>query len=103
MEQQGKLKLEDKVSQYLADYPWANAVQVRQLINYTSGLPELPDLPDGGIHDWLMKLPSLAVKPGTAYVYSYADVYLQQKIIEKITGLDYRDFVMSRLLALRNL
>jgi CubicO group peptidase (beta-lactamase class C family) len=98
LEQQGKLKLADKVSQYLADYPWANAVQVGQLINYTSGLPELPDLPYGGIHDWLMKLPALAVKPGLAYIYSYADVYLQQKIIEKITGLDYRQFVISRLL-----
>jgi len=98
LEQQGKLKLEDKVSQYLAEYPWANAVEIGQLINYTSGLPESPDLPASGIHDWLMKLPSLAAKPGTTYIYSYADIYLQQKIVEKITGLDYGEFVISQLL-----
>jgi len=98
LKQEGKLKLNDKVSQYFPEYPWADDVQISQLINYTSGLPVSPDLPDSRLHEWLMKLPQLAVKPGTAYIYSYADIYLQQRIIEKVAGLHYGDFVISRLL-----
>jgi CubicO group peptidase (beta-lactamase class C family) len=56
-----------------------------------------PDLPDSGLHDWLMKLPLLANNPGTTYIYSYANIYLQQRIIENITGVGYREFVISHL------
>jgi CubicO group peptidase (beta-lactamase class C family) len=97
LQQQGKLSLQDKVSKYLPDYPWGATVQVGQLINYTSGLPDSPDLPDSGIHDWLMKLAAPAMKPGTTYIYSYANVYLQQKIIERITGVPYHDFLEAQV------
>lgn len=98
LQQEGKLSLQDKVLKYLPDYPWAGAVEVGQLIDYTSGLPVSPDMPDSGLHDWLMKLAAPAEKPGTTYIYSYANVYLQQKIIEKISGQTYYGFVQSRLL-----
>jgi CubicO group peptidase (beta-lactamase class C family) len=96
--QQDKVKLEDKISQYFPEYPWANLVEVGQLIDYSSGLPVSPDLPDSGLDDWLVKLPALAAKPGSVYIYSYANIYLQQKIIEKITGQAYSEFVMSQIL-----
>jgi CubicO group peptidase (beta-lactamase class C family) len=95
LQQQGKLTLQDMVSKYLPEYPWANAVKIGQLINYTSGLP---DLPDSGMHDSLMKLASPAIRPGTTYIYSYANVYVQQQIIERISGSPYQDFVQSQLL-----
>lgn len=98
LEQQGKVKLEDKISQYFPEYPWANLVEVGQLIDYSSGLPVSPDMPDSGLHDWLVKLPALAAKPGSVYIYSYANIYLQQMIIEKITGQAYPAFVLSQLL-----
>jgi CubicO group peptidase (beta-lactamase class C family) len=98
LQQEGKLSLEDKVSKYLPEYPWAAGVEVAELNNYTSGLPDMPDLPDSGMHDWLMKLSAPAMKPGATYIYSYANVYLQQKIIEHISGLPYQEFVRSRLL-----
>jgi CubicO group peptidase (beta-lactamase class C family) len=98
LQQEGKLSLQDKVSKYLPDYPWAGAVEVGQLIDYTSGLPVSPYMPDSGLHDWLMKVAAPAEKPGTTYIYSYANVYVQQKIIEKISGQPYYGFVQSRLL-----
>ncbi len=99
LNQQGKLKLDDKVSQYLKGYPsWSDDIQIGQLMNYTSGLPDPPDQSDSSIHDWLMKLPSLAGKPGATYIYSYANVYLQQRIIEQVTGLSYHEFLRSQLL-----
>lgn len=96
--QQGKVRLEDKVSQYFPEYPWANLIEVGQLIDYSSGLPVSPDLPDSGLHDWLVKVPAPAAKPGSVYIYSYANIYLQQKIIEKITGQAYSAFVTSQVL-----
>ena len=39
LQQQGKLHLSDKISRYLSGYPsWADSIEIRQLLNYTSGL-----------------------------------------------------------------
>ena len=98
LEQQRKLQLSDKVSRYLAGYPaWTDSIEVGQLLNYTSGLPDVPGDTDAAIQDSLLKLEKLAYRPGTAYLYSYANVFLQRKIIEKVTGISYAAFVNQRL------
>jgi CubicO group peptidase (beta-lactamase class C family) len=43
LEQQRKLQLSGKVSLYLPGYPaWADRIEIGQLLNYTSGLPDVP-------------------------------------------------------------
>ena len=38
-------------------------------------------------------LQKLAFEPGTSYIYSNDNVFLQKKIIEKITVLTYNEFL----------
>jgi CubicO group peptidase (beta-lactamase class C family) len=96
---QGKIKLTDKASQYLPGYPpWAEAIEIRHLLNYTSGLPDVPDGSEDAVRQSLSQVTKLAFEPGKAYLYSYANVFLQQRIIEKITGVSYETFMFSRIL-----
>lgn len=98
LEQQRNLQLSDKVSRYLPGYPaWADKIEIGQLLNYTSGLPDLPGDTDAAIQESLLKLGELAFQPGTAYLYSYANVLLQKNIIEKVSGVSYAVFVNKRL------
>jgi tetratricopeptide (TPR) repeat protein len=98
LNQQRKLQLSDKVSRYLTGYPpWADSIEVGYLLNYTSGLPDVPGDDDAAIQESLRKLEKLAFRPGTAYLYSYANVVLQQKIIEKVTGISYASFLQKFL------
>ena len=97
LNEQGKLTLDDPVSKYLPGLPgWADKVQLRHLINYTSGLPNFSaqsDETDAQLLGHLKNLKALSFEPGSAYIYAHANVYLQKRIIEKLSGLSYADFV----------
>jgi CubicO group peptidase (beta-lactamase class C family) len=99
LSQQGKIKLAGKVSQYLPGYPaWAETIEIRHLLNYTSGLPDIPDSSEDVTRQAVLQVTKLVFEPGKAYLYSYANVFLQQRIIEKITGLSYEAFMFSQIL-----
>ena len=102
LQEQGKLKLDDAVSKYLPSLPaWAQKVKIKHLINYTSGLPNLSgtsDETDHVIMDKLATLKELKFEPGTAYIYCHYNVYLQMRIIEKISGMSYAAFVSKYIL-----
>ncbi len=99
LREQGKLKLDDNVSKYLTQLPrWADKIQIKNLIQYTSGLPVGKANTDEEYSNALAKLKKLEFEPGTAFIYSNANVYLQKRIIEKITGLSYKAFVETKIL-----
>lgn len=97
----GKLDLDASVTQYLEGLPasW-KAITVRQVLTHTSGLPEIIDdntrLIDGASPDaaWakVQELP-LRYAPGTQYVYNQTGYALMGKIIEKLSGKPFVDFV----------
>lgn len=97
----GKLDLDASVTQYLEGLPasW-EAITVRQVLTHTSGLPEIIDdntrLIDGASPDvaWtkVQELP-LRYAPGTQYAYNQTGYALMGKIIEKISGKPFVDFV----------
>jgi CubicO group peptidase (beta-lactamase class C family) len=102
LKEQGKLNLDDKVSQYLPELPsWAGIISIRDLLQYTSGLPDIKwetvrsDVDN--LND-LQKLGNLDFEPGSRYAYNNNNVFLQRRIIEKITGLSFQQFVMEKLL-----
>lgn len=101
LKEQGKLRLEDKVSAYLPQLPsWADSIRVQDLLGYTSGLPELrwnSIQSDADNMKDLMELKQLDFAPGTRYAYNNNNVFLQRRIIEKITGLSFKDFVQQQL------
>jgi CubicO group peptidase (beta-lactamase class C family) len=97
LQQQGKLSLDDKVSKYLPQLPpWADKIRIINLLQYTSGLPDVKwktVKSDAENMADLMKVDSLDFEPGKQYAYNNNNVFLQRRIIEKITGISFKQFV----------
>lgn len=103
LKEQGKLNLDDKVAQYLPELPsWAKGIRIQDLLGYTSGLPDVKwktVRSDKANMNDLMQVEKLDFEPGTRYAYNNNNVFLQRRIIEKITGLSFTGFVQQKLLA----
>ncbi|MET3021424.1 serine hydrolase [Flavobacterium hydatis] len=98
LKEKGKLKLEDKISDYLTYLPeWANEIQIQHLLQYTSGLPRISKNTDAEYISELKKIKKLEFTPGKGYIYSNANIFLQQEIIKKIISLSYPDFLKQYL------
>ncbi|WEJ98907.1 MAG: serine hydrolase [Candidatus Sphingomonas phytovorans] len=100
----GKLDLDAPIRTYLEALPesWSG-ITVRQLLSHMSGLPEISDdnlrLLDGAEPEaaWakVQALP-LKLSPGTKFDYTQTNYVVMGKIIEKLTGKSYADFVHDR-------
>jgi CubicO group peptidase (beta-lactamase class C family) len=102
LKEQGKLSLDDKVSKYITDLPaWANEISIKNLLQYTSGLPDLKwKTVNGDDSNWqdLKKLDTLNAVPGTAYAYNNNNNFLQKAIIAKISGMTFKEFTEQKIL-----
>lgn len=102
LKEQGKLSVDDKVSKYLTNLPaWANTIAIKNLLQYTSGLPDLKWKTvknDADIWADMRKIEKLDFEPGTNYAYNNSNTFLQRRIIEKITGLTFNEFVIQKML-----
>lgn len=102
--ERGQLHFEDPISKYNLDLPkWAEKVTTRHLINYVSGIPRLENGLIGPKNDeeaWkiLRKTDTLLFEPGKGYRYDNGNVFLQRRIIEKVTGMTFQDFVTKDML-----
>jgi len=103
LQEQGKLQTQDKVSRFIPELPaWANRVSLRNLLDYTSGLPELrwnTIKNDADAFADLQKIDSLSFPPGTRFDYSNNNVELRQFVVERITGETFNSFATTRQLA----
>lgn len=101
LKEKGKLTLDDPLSKFLPELPsWASKVKVRHLINYTSGLPGLSptsDESDSAMLNKLKAIKELQFEPGTAYIYTHSNVYLQMRIVEKLSGMPYASFIKQNI------
>jgi CubicO group peptidase (beta-lactamase class C family) len=102
LKERGLLSLDDPISKFLPALPaWSAKVKIRNLINYTSGIPPIegnsPEV-DSVVLAKLMSLKALSFEPGTAYIYNHYNVYLQMRIIEKVSGMPYPDFIKAHIL-----
>lgn len=94
LKENGKLKLDDKISKYINYLPdWANQIKIKDLIQYTSGLPNMSKNSDSEYISELKKIQRLEFSPGNGYSYSNANIFLQQEIIRKISSISYSDFL----------
>ncbi len=95
--EQGNLSLDDKLSRWFPDFPNAESITIRQLLNHTSGIPEIiPKILMKSIIPstlWqTQQLVEIATKekplfpPGSAFSYSNANYILLGLIAEKVTG-----------------
>jgi CubicO group peptidase (beta-lactamase class C family) len=100
----GKLDLDASLATYLEELPasWRD-ITVRQILTHMSGLPEIVDdnlrLIDGAEPDiaWakVLKLP-LDFPPGEKFDYTQTNYVVLGKIIEKLRGESFSNFVRDR-------
>ncbi|MFM9400543.1 serine hydrolase domain-containing protein [Myroides odoratimimus] len=96
LEGQGRLNLSDKVSKYMPEFPlWANQVRIKNLLDYTSGIPDVNWKQINGDKDilaGLLVIDSLDFAPGTTYDYNNNNLFLRQLIVEKISKTPFKAY-----------
>jgi CubicO group peptidase (beta-lactamase class C family) len=110
MVEQGKIKLDGKITDYLPDYrkDTGDRVTIHHLLNHTSGIPDFPNLPGyienvsrnpQKVPDFVKKYASgdLQFEPGTKYFYNNSAYYILGAIIEKLTGKTYEQVLKEKI------
>ncbi len=108
--EQGKIKLDGKLSDYLPNYrkDTGSKVTVHQLLNHTSGIPSYTGRPDFradvsrnaySVADFVKKFASddLEFEPGSKFKYNNSGYFLLGAIIEKVTGISYEKVLAERI------
>ncbi len=102
--QRGLLNLDDPISKFNLGLPkWSEKVTIRHLINYASGIPRIENgliVPKNDEDAWniLKSNDSLLFEPGTDYRYDNGNVFLQRRIIEKVAGMSFEEFVTRNII-----
>ena len=110
----GKLSLDDPVVRTLPElaalrYPTRDSapITIRQLLTHTSGLPQFGNHRhvqrdrDVTERELLNDLPHLSLlwAPGTAFSYSSFGMALLGTVVTRLSGMRYRDYVSTQILA----
>lgn len=107
---EGKLKLDGKISDYLPYYrkDIGEKVTIHQLLVHTSGIPGYTELPgffvndsklSYGVKEFVEKYCSndLEFEPGTQHKYNNSAYFILGAIIEKVSGLTYAQFIEKNI------
>lgn len=108
--EQGKIKLDGKLIDYLPDYrkDTGAKVTIHNLLSHTSGIPSYTSLPGFfqnvsrnpfTVDDFIKKYASgdLEFEPGTKFVYDNSGYFLLGAIIEKVTGKPYEQVLQENI------
>lgn len=111
LHEQGKLQLDDTISDLLPDYPASAGatVTVHHLLTNTSGLPNFEERTAQPIDAYTQRLTldafiatycrdPLEFVPGTRFRYNNADYILLTKIIEAVTGQPWEAVLQTQIL-----
>lgn len=108
--ERGKLSLDDDISRFIPEFPLqGHHVNVRQLLNHTSGIVDYHYLGDPieatsrqpKALDEVMALYSgkrWVNEPGTKWDWSISGFQLLVTILERVTGESYQDYVRKNIL-----
>lgn len=106
--EEGKLSVQDKVAKYYPDLTRANDITLLDLMNHVSGYPDYYPLdfvdrrmrreiaPDELLRQYAGG--KLDFEPGTRYSYSNTGYVLLGRVVEKVTGETFGDFLSRRIL-----
>ena len=102
LKEKGLLTLDDKISKYELGFPdWSNNVTIKNLLQYTSGLPLIDwenTHGDNDIYQNLKYLKVLEFEPGKGYLYSNNNILVQRLIIEKVVGKSFNEYLLEDIL-----
>ena len=106
--QDGKLSLNDAVAKYFPDLTRADEVTIRELLTHTSGYQDYypqdyvapfmlkPVTANQIMDEWARK--PLDFDPGTRWQYSNTNYVIAGRIVEKVTGGPFFEFLSKRIL-----
>jgi len=107
LQQDGKLGLDDPLARFLPDYPGAEGITLRRLLNHTAGIPDFVTIPafaDNQAKDWtpaqlvaLFAAEPPTAPPGKECRYSDSGFVLLGLVIEKAAGQSFDVFVRERI------
>jgi CubicO group peptidase (beta-lactamase class C family) len=107
--EQGKLKVDDRLSLYLPSFPRANEVTLRDLLDHTSGIHNFTEGPvidristtgatvEELVGDIAGQSPLYDFEPGTGWWYSNSNYALLGAVIEKVTGKSWGAFMKAEI------
>jgi len=108
LEERGKLRIEDPVKKHLPDAPAAwDQVTIFHLLTHTSGIPSFTGFPDyqsskmvsTPVEKTVARFSDkpLEFQPGEKWNYSNSGYVLLGRLIEKISGQTYEDFIQESI------
>jgi CubicO group peptidase (beta-lactamase class C family) len=107
LEEQGKLKTTDVISQYIPSYPNGNHITIHQLLTHTSGIKDftkmksLPDIAQKEMTPEQMvnffKNEPIDFAPGEKFEYNNSGYIVLGYIIELLAGQTYEDFIKKNI------
>ncbi|MDX1702387.1 MAG: serine hydrolase domain-containing protein [Melioribacteraceae bacterium] len=107
LEEHKQLSTNDTINEYLPDFKYSDQITIHQLLTHSSGLPNYNNFDD--YSDYLKKSLSnievmewieqheLNFTSGTDYEYSNSGYFILNCIIEEVSGLTYREFLMNHI------
>ncbi|WP_394971339.1 serine hydrolase [uncultured Croceitalea sp.] len=101
LQEQRLLHIDDPISKFDLELPtWSEKIKIKHLLNYASGLPmiDFPGTTDEKAWEILRTADSLAFEPGTQFRYTNSNVFLQRRIVEKVTGQTFQAFVIENMI-----
>ena len=111
--EQGKIDIEQPVTNYLPEFPYQSEITVRQLLSHSSGIPN--PIPLSWIHladehksfdrnaffkQIFSENSKLKSKPNEKYAYSNLGYVLLGQLIEKVSGIGYEEYIRENILDL---
>lgn len=107
LEQDGRLKTSDLVSNYLPDFKPDTLITIEQLLTHTAGVADVYSLErysttagQGGSFADVVRdigMMELTHQPGSAYAYSNGGYSVLAAIIERASGMAYGDYLAHRI------
>ena len=105
--QQNKLDLASKLSVYFPDFPRANEITLKNLLQHSSGLPDFSSMSEFYTNqdtDWtpqqlvaLIQNQPLKFDPGTSAEYCNTNYLFLGLIVEQVSGKSFADFIKDDL------
>jgi CubicO group peptidase (beta-lactamase class C family) len=104
---QGKIKYQDKITQYLTGLPeWASNVTIEHIMTHTSGLQEIKyqrGMSTSDVMKQIKAIKKLKYQPGKDFSYGNYNTVLRAVIVEKVTGKNFNQYIQDTLFTPSNM
>jgi CubicO group peptidase (beta-lactamase class C family) len=109
MVEDGRLSLDDRLSQHVPEFPGGDRVTIRHLLTLTSGIPDYAEDPAGDriksvpktpseMVAWIAQLrPAFNFEPGAGWGYSNSNYVLLGLVVERVSGESLASVFRKRL------